>query len=142
MWKHCAGSSFCMLQAVSPIPMKVGLGRVEEPLWEKEKMLVTSIFSFFHNVYKSPLCQCRLKSGFCCKDFSNCYISMGECNTIQSAYTKYRHLGLCCIHPLKNFAILFFSSPELKVLMVSFCDRPVSGVCRALSTISLNIFSS
>ena len=25
--------------------------------------------------------------------------SMGECNTILSAYTKYRHLGQCCTHP-------------------------------------------
>ena len=25
-------------------------------LWEKEKMLVTSIFSFSHNVFKSPFC--------------------------------------------------------------------------------------
>ena len=24
---------------------------------------------------------------------------MGECNTILSAYTKYRHLGWCCTHP-------------------------------------------
>ena len=34
------------------------------------------------------------------------------------------------------------SSPEHKVLMVSFGDRPMSGVRRASSTISLNIFSS
>ena len=27
--------------------------------------------------------------------------SMGECNTILSAYTRYRHLGYCCIHPSK-----------------------------------------
>ena len=25
--------------------------------------------------------------------------SMDECNTILSAYTKYRHLGYCCTHP-------------------------------------------
>ena len=25
-------------------------------------------------------------------------MTMGECNTILSAYTKYRHLGLCCTH--------------------------------------------
>ena len=24
---------------------------------------------------------------------------MGECNTVLSAYTKYRHLGYCCTHP-------------------------------------------
>ena len=27
----------------------------KKTLWEKEKMLVTSIFSFFHNVFKRPL---------------------------------------------------------------------------------------
>ena len=27
-------------------------------------------------------------------------ISLGECNTILSAYTLYRHLGWYCIHPL------------------------------------------
>ena len=27
--------------------------------------------------------------------------SMGECNTILSAYTLYRYLELCCIHPSK-----------------------------------------
>ena len=31
---------------------------------------------------------------------------------------------------------ILFSSPEHKVLMVSFCDRPMSGVRRASSTIS------
>ena len=45
---------------------------------------------------------------------------------------KYRH---CTAHFL-------FSSPEHKVLMVSFCDRPMSGIRHASSTISLNIFSS
>ena len=30
-----------------------------------------------------------------------CQKSMGECNTILSAYTKYRHLGKCCSHPSK-----------------------------------------
>ena len=33
------------------------LGMVEKLLWEKEKMLVTSIFSFSHNVFTSPLLQ-------------------------------------------------------------------------------------
>ena len=30
---------------------------------------------------------------------------------------------------------LLFSSPEHKVLMVSFCDRPMSGVRRALCVV-------
>ena len=33
---------------------------VYKTLWEKEKMLVTSIFSFFHSVYKRSL-----KAGIC-----------------------------------------------------------------------------
>ena len=41
---------------------------------------------------------------------------------------------LLCRHCLRNLAFcgrltyLLFSSPEHKVLMVSFCDRPMSGV--------------
>ena len=31
----------------------------------------------------------------------------------------------------KTFHFTFFSSPEHEVLKVSYCDRPVSGVCRA-----------
>ena len=42
----------------------------------------------------------------------------------------------------QNEQFHFFSLPEHEVLMVSFCDRPVSVVLRASSTISLNIFSS
>ena len=53
---------------------------VLKTLWEKEKMLVTSIFAFSHNV---------------------------------------------------------FSSPEHEVLMVSYCDRAVSGVRRPSSTFYL-----
>ena len=33
--------------------LKISLGRGEKTLWEKEKMLGTSIFSFSHNVFKS-----------------------------------------------------------------------------------------
>ena len=47
------------------------------------------------------------------------------------------------VNPIQaNFKINVFRSPEHKVLTVSFCDRPMSGVRRASSTISLNIFSS
>ena len=34
----------------------------------KEKMLVTSIFSIYHTVFKKPVCQVREKSGLCGKE--------------------------------------------------------------------------
>ena len=43
-------------------------GEGKKTLLEKEKMLVTNIFSFFHNVFKSPLSQGHLKSGLCGKE--------------------------------------------------------------------------
>ena len=58
---------------------------------KKEKLLVTSNFSFSHNVfhsYISSLCQNAAMSNHGLNNKS-----MGECNTILSAYTKYRHLG-------------------------------------------------
>ena len=39
-----------------------------ETLLEKEKMLVTSIFSFSHNVFKRLLSWSRLQSGLCGKE--------------------------------------------------------------------------
>ena len=39
------------------------------------------------------------------------------------------------------FSVVFFSSPEHKVLMVSFCDQSLS-VVRPLSTFCFNNFSS
>ena len=68
-------------------------------------ILVTSIFSFFHNILKRLLSQTRQKVSLCGNGLSYCqvresslsysfeYWSMDECNTILSAYTKYRHLG-------------------------------------------------
>ena len=43
--------------------LKFVLGRVEKPFWEKEKMLVTSIFTFCQNVFKKPLSHGCLKVG-------------------------------------------------------------------------------
>ena len=54
-------------------------------------MLVTSIFSFSHNVFKRHLILGRRKSQLFGKELS--HILMGECNTILSVYTLYRHLG-------------------------------------------------
>ena len=42
----------------------------QKALWEKEKMLVTSIFSFSHNVFKRLLSWCGLKSGLYCQELS------------------------------------------------------------------------
>ena len=36
---------------------------------------------------------------------------MGECNTILSAYTLYKHLGWCCTHP----SILYFKQHSVMV---------------------------
>ena len=45
---------------------EIALGRVKT-LWEKEKMLVTSIFSFSHCGFKMLLFHNHLQSGLCCK---------------------------------------------------------------------------
>ena len=59
------------------------------------------------------------------------------CLHISLLKTLYR-----AISPFPTAFSTLFSSPEHKVLIVSFCDRPMSGVRRVSSTISLNIFSS
>ena len=46
--------------------LKLDMGRVEKG--EKEKMLVTSIFSFSHNIFKRHLPQGLEKSGLCGKE--------------------------------------------------------------------------
>ena len=40
-------------------------------LWKKEKMLVTSIFSFSHSVFQSLPPPYHWKLGFCCKNFNH-----------------------------------------------------------------------
>ena len=71
-------------------------------------MLVTSIFSFSHNVFKSCLPQVRKKSGLCRTQLTTmtkmCFESnldklMGESNTIVSAYTN-------CIGTYKGIALI------------------------------------
>ena len=57
VWSWMVNSSFCceiFWHYGSLESGKTIVGKVK-PLWEKEKMLVTSIFSFSHNVLKSPL---------------------------------------------------------------------------------------
>ena len=45
---------------------KICSGKGRKYCWEKEKMLFTSIFSFFHKVFQTVL-QGRSKSGLCGK---------------------------------------------------------------------------
>ena len=97
-------------------------------MWEKEKLLITSNFSFSHSVFKRLVRQTRKNQGFFGKelrgkkllvftillkkanqvqmpkrkhiekgqsygkDFFRIMKLMGECNTILSANTLYRHL--------------------------------------------------
>ena len=52
--------------------MKVSLFDTElKRLWEKVKMLVTSIFPFSHSVFQSLLFEGRQKLGLCGKELSN-----------------------------------------------------------------------
>ena len=46
-WKAFADNSFSVAQMIEFVFDR------EEILWEKEKMLVTSIFSFFHSIFKT-----------------------------------------------------------------------------------------
>ena len=46
----------------------ISLSTRVETFWENEKMLVISIFSFSHNVFKRHLFRGRLKSGLCDKE--------------------------------------------------------------------------
>ena len=66
---------------------KFGLGRVEN-IVEKEKMLVTRIFSFSHNVFKSPLFQGCYKSGLYGKElifFSQNVFNLDKSKTLSSS---------------------------------------------------------
>ena len=47
--------------------------------------------------------------------FTSLSKSMGECNTILSACTKYRPLGKCCTHPSKSSSANSFSLEESKI---------------------------
>ena len=55
----------CRRQNKWKLKILPGLGR--KRCGKKEKMLVTSIFSFFHYVFKRLLFQGRSKTGLCCK---------------------------------------------------------------------------
>ena len=44
---------------------------IEKTLWEKEKLLVTSNFSFYYNVFHSYIFLVRQNSGLCGNGLSN-----------------------------------------------------------------------
>ena len=86
----------------------------KKQLWEKDKMLVTSISSFSHNVSKRLLFRVvkelvlydkELNAFLTEHDTNN--ISLDECNTILCAYTLYRHLGYYCTHPSISIFLYF-----------------------------------
>ena len=66
-----------------------------------------TLFKFYGVDVKEQCCFFFLFLAFIDNSFHMCFlfslshhdISMGECNTILSAYTKYRHLGWYCTHP-------------------------------------------
>ena len=100
-------------------------------------MLVTSIFSFSHNIFKRLLSRGRQKSELCGK----------ELNLVCTFC-----IFLKCIIALVIYHFIFFlwyegifiSSPEHNVHRMSYCDRSMSGVCLSVRpwTITLKIFSS
>ena len=61
-------------------------------------------------------------------------ISMGECNTILSAYTLYRHLGWCCTHPsiCKSHALtkrgLMLLRPSVYQIKTSRSNKSIKSI--------------
>ena len=65
-------------------------------MWEKEKMKVTSIFSFSHNVFKSILSQGCYRSGLCGKELtlSLLLINMVFNSLVGYLFPKRQNFGL------------------------------------------------
>ena len=64
-------SAICLkLDQSKVLPFGNELKDWKKKLWEKEKMLVTSIFSFSHSVFKRLLSWGRLKLGFYGKELT------------------------------------------------------------------------
>ena len=94
-----------------------------------EKLLVTSNFSFSYSVFKRLALQTRKNQGLFGKRLrkpSNQSAQQGR--SVFSISDLWR--DVCGFYA--NWGILsflqFFSSPEHKVLMVSYCDCPMSGL--------------
>ena len=61
---------------------------------------------------------------------------MGGCNTIVSAYTLYRHLGLCCTHPsiiAKN------DTPDFHLFLSRYLEKQRTNCDNILSPESLTL---
>ena len=88
--------------------------RLKKALWEKEKILVTSIFSLFHNVFKRPFSHGHQKSPLCGKG-----LHMSGIRRKQSKYVSRGSLEKWCATrkrtlPLPWYCLIYFSpfSPE------------------------------
>ena len=81
----------------------------QKTLWEKEKLLVMNNFSFSHSVFKRLVLQT-------CKN-------QGLCGKVLSLYT---------IPTFSTPKERVFSSPEHKVLRVSYCDHSPSVICPSI----------
>ena len=71
-------------------------------------MLITSTFSFTHNVFLTFPKQIL--------NFKSTFISLVECDTILSAYTLYRYLGQYCTHPSILSSANGFNLDQSKIL--------------------------
>ena len=80
----------------------VGSLKGYKTLWEKEKLLVTSNFSFFHSVYQRPVPQTRKNQGLFGKGLTVEPISLAE-----------KDLMIVCPSP-KRFTKYFRASKILK----------------------------
>ena len=93
----------------------------------KGEMLETSVFYFSHNVFCHSLVKIQCWSWVCfvvCKCFhcghvQNFVISMGESNTVVSAYMTYWHLQQYCSHPSIRLTLFqrtsFYTSQILQI---------------------------
>ena len=61
-----------------------------ETLWEKEKLLVTSNFSFSHSVFKRLVLQTRKNQGLFGKGLKECLDVREACGTNENATWKHR----------------------------------------------------
>ena len=131
-WKHYWKRRNCSLQAISPFPIvfstrlenflpfssNLKLSSANSFSWKSVKFVVWERVKNLHNVVNKIIGS----SGS-----STLYHKIRKKKPFKNIVRKVENAG--------NQHFLFFSSPEHKVLMVSFCDRPMSGVRLALSVV-------
>ena len=83
-------------------------------MWEKEKMLVTSIFSFSHNAFKGIYRLGREKVGLCGQELNAAKRAELVCVRVENIVGK----GLPAFFSLSYYVLKSFLSQELKVLIV------------------------